>query len=35
MQLSEKLKTFSQLFIALLESKLNLKHFENNLSLIA
>ena len=29
-QLSEKLKTFSQFFIALLECTLNLEHFEKN-----
>ena len=28
-QLSEKLKMFCQIFIAFLESTLNLKHFEN------
>ena len=28
MQLSEKLKSFSQFFIALLESSLNFEHFE-------
>ena len=28
MQLSEKLKTFSQLFVPFLESTLNFKHFE-------
>ena len=30
LQLSEKLKTFSQGFIAFLESKLNFEHFEKN-----
>ena len=30
MQLSEKPKTFSQFFIALLESILNFEHFEKN-----
>ena len=29
-QLSEKLKTFSQFFIAFLESTLNFEHFEKN-----
>ena len=31
-QLSEKLKTFSQFFIALLECTLNVEHFEKNKS---
>ena len=35
MQLSEKWKTFSQYFIAFLESKLNFEHFEKKISLIA
>ena len=35
MQLSEKPKTFSQIFIAFLESTLNFKHFETKMSLIA
>ena len=35
MQLSEKVKTFSQFFIALLESTLNFEHFEKEISLIA
>ena len=36
MQLSEKLKAFSKIFIAFLKSTLNFKHFEkkNNMSLI-
>ena len=35
MQLSEKVKTFSQSFIAFLESTLNFEHFEKEMSLIA
>ena len=35
MQLSEKPKTFSQFFIAFLESALNFEHFEKKMSLIA
>ena len=34
-QLSEKLKTFSEIFIAFLECTLNLEHFEKKMSLIA
>ena len=34
MQLSEKVQTFSQFFIALLESTLNFEHFEKEISLI-
>ena len=34
-QLSEKLKTFSQFFIAFLECTLNLEHFKKQMSLIA
>ena len=35
MQLSGKLKTFSQFFIAVFESTLNFEHFENKIGLIA
>ena len=35
LQLSEKLKTFSQFFIAFLESTLNFEYFEKKMSLIA
>ena len=34
MQLSKKLKSFSQFFIAFFESKLNFDHFEKKMSLI-
>ena len=35
LQLSDKLKTFSQFFIAFLESTSNFEHFEKKMSLIA
>ena len=35
MQFSEKPKTFGQIFIAVLESRLNFEHFEKKMSLIA
>ena len=35
MQLSGKLKTFAEFFIAILESALNFEHFEKKVSLIA
>ena len=35
MQLSKKLETFSQFFIAFSESALNFEHFEKKMSLIA
>ena len=35
MQLSEKLKTFSRLFITILGSTLTFKHFQQKMSLIA
>ena len=35
MQLSEKPKTFSQFFIAVLEFTLNFEHFEKKMTLIA
>ena len=35
MQLSEKLKAFSQFFIAFLESTLNFEHLKKKISLIA